>query len=91
MVGQDLSVVQILMKIISVFPPYKCGSVRIETCSVAADWTEGRREKQLSPSHIAEEYVHSKFYFNWKMFLVLNSKKKENPNEGWVHLQQNTQ
>ena len=40
-VGEDLSVVHLLMKLLSIFPPDEWGSVRVETCSEAADWRGG--------------------------------------------------
>ena len=40
-VGQDLSVVHVVVKLLSVSGPEHEGSVRVETCSVAADWRGG--------------------------------------------------
>ena len=52
MVGEDLSEVHVLMKLLPVFPPEHHDTVGVETCSVAADWRGGRLLEERNPGKL---------------------------------------
>ena len=52
MVGEDLPVVHVLMKLLPFSPPEQRGSVGVETCRVAGDWRGGRLLEERNPGKL---------------------------------------
>jgi len=71
MVGEDLSMFNVLMDLLSITPPEYQGSVRVETCSMAGDWRGGspleeRHRRRETPKEDLERWFVCKSFFRNK-------------------------